>query len=354
MEPERPVTMQQIADEAGVSRMAVSLALRNSPKISPATTERIRTIADRLHYRPNPLVSALMAQLRYQKEVKRRTKLAFVTAFPTAEGWRLPGPYVPFFEGAKKRAHVLGYDLEEWWARDPKVSESRLCEILLTRDIRGLIIAPVPMGTTLNLAWEKFAAVAIGYSLREPAVHRASNNQFDSMALALENLSKLGYRRIGLAVSDESDQQVKRRWSAGMLIHQHYVPESDRVPMLLTTGSFEAEFREWYLKHRPDVVLSLAWQCIKYLRDLGAQVPEDVGFAHLARTSEEILWAGLNQRSELVGAAAVDLIDAQLRRNEYGIPESPRISLVESVWLDGPSLRRPVGEPALAQTGNPD
>ncbi|MEO8352950.1 MAG: substrate-binding domain-containing protein, partial [Chthoniobacteraceae bacterium] len=325
-------------------------ALRNSPKISRATTQRIRTIADRLHYRPNPLVSALMAQLRYQKDVKHRTKLAYVTAFATADGWRQPGPFVPFFEGARKRAHGLGYDLEEWWARDPETSESQLCEDLITSDIRGLIIAPVPSGTVLNLEWEKFATAAIGYSLGGPAVHRASNNQFDSMTLALEKLEQLGYRRIGLAISEESDQRVKRRWSAGMLSYQHFLPESDRVPMLLATGSFEDEFREWYGKHRPDAVLSLAWQCIKYLRDLGARVPDDVGFAHLARTSEEILWAGLNQRSEFVGAAAVDLIDAQLRRNEFGIPVSPRISLVESVWLDGPSLRRPTGEPALVTT----
>jgi hypothetical protein len=41
-EDDRAVTMQKIADEAGVSRMAVSLALRNSPKISAETRERIQ------------------------------------------------------------------------------------------------------------------------------------------------------------------------------------------------------------------------------------------------------------------------------------------------------------------------
>src|SRR5436190_12044397 len=116
---DRHPTMQQIADEAGVSRMAVSLALRNSPKISAETTRRIRDIANRLGYRPNPLASALMTQLRHSREIKRPSTLAYVTAYPTPDGWRGPGPFLEFFLGARKRAEELGYTLEEWWLRRP-------------------------------------------------------------------------------------------------------------------------------------------------------------------------------------------------------------------------------------------
>src|SRR5712672_334593 len=101
--PALPPTMQQIADAAGVSRMAVSLALRNSPKISAATAERIRRLAEELGYRPNPMVSALMTQLRHSRDMKKPSVLAYVTAFPTEEGWRRPRPAAAFYEGARRR-----------------------------------------------------------------------------------------------------------------------------------------------------------------------------------------------------------------------------------------------------------
>jgi LacI family transcriptional regulator len=332
--------MQQIADLAGVSRMAVSLALRNSPKISLATSNRIRQIAEELGYRPNPLVSALMTQLRHSKQVKRPSTLAYVTAYPTAEGWRQPGPFVEFFEGAQRRAEALGYKLEEWWLRKPGMSERRFSDILYTRNIHGLLIAPLPPGGgALDLNWSRFAISTIGYSVTGPPMHRASNDQYGSINLALRELTKLGYRRIGMAMPRESDERVKHNWSAGMLVYQQSIPPEDRVPSLLSEGSFSRSFAGWFSAHRPQAVVSLAEQALRVLDDLGLKVPQDVGFAHLALTTEDREWAGVNQNSEMVGVAAVDLVDAQLRRNERGLPEYPKTMLMPGKWFGGPTVR---------------
>lgn len=51
--------MDEIAARAGVSRGAVSLALRRSPKISAKTTEHIHNVARELGYRPNVNASRL-------------------------------------------------------------------------------------------------------------------------------------------------------------------------------------------------------------------------------------------------------------------------------------------------------
>lgn len=53
------VTMDEIASRAGVSRGAVSLALRRSSKISAKTTEHIFKVAKELGYRPNLNASRL-------------------------------------------------------------------------------------------------------------------------------------------------------------------------------------------------------------------------------------------------------------------------------------------------------
>ena len=332
--------MQQIADEAGVSRMAVSLALRNSPKISAATAQKIRLIAERLGYRPNPLISALMTQLRHSKDVKRPSTIAYVTGYPTVDGWRQAGPFVEFFEGARARAEALGYTLEEWWLRKPGLSEQRFCDILYTRNIHGLLIAPLPPGGgEVHLDWPKFAGSSIGYSLTSPPIHRASNDQYGTISMALRELTRLGYRRIGLAISDESDVRVKRNWSAGLLVYQQEISFTQRVPSLLASGRFSKEFAGWFQQFRPDAVLSLSEQCVRLLRDLGSRVPSDVGFVHLALSKEDTAFAGMNQNCELVGASAIDLIDAQLRRNERGIPTFPKTQLIQSTWVAGPSVR---------------
>ena len=172
-----------------------------------------------------------------------------------------------------------------------------------------------------------------------PSIHRASNDQYSTITLALRELTKLGYKRIGMAMPAESDERVKRNWSAGMLVYQQQIPEADRVPSLLSTGSFSHSFEDWFREHQPEAVLSLAWQVLKVLKEMKLRVPEDVGFAHLALTASDHDCAGVNQNSEVVGAAAVDLVDAQLRRNERGIPEFSKTLLVPGQWVAGPTVR---------------
>lgn len=57
----KPVTITQIAKQAGVTAQTVSYVLTNNPKvkISEATRERVRTIADELGYKPNRLAQAM-------------------------------------------------------------------------------------------------------------------------------------------------------------------------------------------------------------------------------------------------------------------------------------------------------
>lgn len=345
----QPVTMQMIADRANVSRMAVSLALRNSPKISAATRKRIHDIAEELGYRPNPLVSALMTQLRDVRRAPQQTTLAYLTAHPTADGWRRPGPFVEFFEGAKSRAEALGYTLEEWWAAQPGMSLQRLSEILYNRNIHGLLVAPLPAGGgTLEVDWTRFAAATIGFSLAEPQIPRASNDQYQSITVALQELTRLGYRRIGLAITDDEDMRVQRKWSAGFLVYQQDIPAKQRVPSLRSAGSFPAAFVEWFRKHEPDAILSQEPQCIEYLSRLGCEVPRDCGFAHLALTDGDTRLAGIHQNGRIVGASMIDLVDGQLRRNERGVPSASKIVLVQGRWVPGPTVRD-MSAPAAAK-----
>ncbi len=320
--------------------MAVSLALRGSPKVSAKTTAKIRRIAEELGYRPNPLVSALMTQLRLGRSSQRPTTIAYVTAFPTRDGLRRSAQLVEYFEGARRRCETLGYDLEEWWLREPGMTQQRVGEILFTRGIHGLLVAPLPAtGAPVQFDWPKFSGATIGYSFVEAAIHRASSDPYTSTLLALQELTRLGYRRIGLALTHEEDAQGERRWSAGMLVHQAGIAPERRVPLLLAGEAFAEEFVAWFRAHRPDAVLGLSSECMAPLAGSGIRVPRDAGFANLALTSTDRDVAGVDENYPLVGAAAIDLVDVQLRRNELGLPPDRKTVLVASRWVSGATLR---------------
>ena len=132
---------------------------------------------------------------------------------------------------------------------------------------------------------------------------------------------------------------MKHNWSAGMLVEQSMIPAKQRVPVLLTDGPFAGAFAEWFTEYRPDVILTQSWQCWRVLKNLGVRVPEAVGLVSLGVTAAEAHWAGMNQNAERVGAAALDLVDAQLRRNEFGIPAQQKTVVIPGHWVAGSTVR---------------
>jgi LacI family transcriptional regulator len=71
---------------------------------------------------------------------------------------------------------------------------------------------------------------------------------------------------------------------------------------------------------------------------MGIRIPEDLGVAPLERYPG---YAGLDQKPEKVGAAAIDLIVGLIQRNETGLPADPKVVMVEGSWVEGPSVRPP-------------
>lgn len=338
--------MQDIAERAGVSRMTVSRALRHDPKISVATRQRVHRIAREIGYRPNPLVSALMANLRQQSPVKDISTLAFLTAYPTRFGWKEAAAFRRYFTGAGERAEQLGYKLEHFWLRQEGCDEAAMARILRARGIAGLMIAPTPeAGMSIDLPWEDFAVVAFGYSMAIPPVHRVTNHLSHSLLLALQKLREMGYRRIGVCTPSDANERVDDAWLAGCLLFQHRLPAAERVHPLFAKKWDREVFLHWLRRARPDAVVTGSYRVggklvSDWLTEAGFRVPEDIGFALLDWSPEVGPVAGIDQCFENVGSAAVDLLVAQLHRNERGIPDRQKVVMVEGSWRDGNTVRR--------------
>ena len=56
--------MKDLASELGVSIATVSRALRNSPEIGREMQQKVKDLAKKLNYRPNPLPKVYVKKLR--------------------------------------------------------------------------------------------------------------------------------------------------------------------------------------------------------------------------------------------------------------------------------------------------
>jgi len=342
----RQITLKDIAQKSGVSVMTVSRALRNHPNLATKTRARILQMVERLQYRPNPMVSALMKYRGASRSIPAKLVLGMITNFETRDGWKDYPIHKEFLDGAVICAERHGYHLEEFWLREPRMTNERLSQILYTRNILGLLIAPlkVPFGH-LRLDWEKFSVIALGHSLAWPPFNRVVDQQFHSIRLALHRVRKLGYHRPGLALRASFDQSAHHHWAGGFLVEQETRGPSKRVPLFVVHDREwnEDQFQKWFLKNRPDVVLGLDDEIVAWLEHVGARVPQDVGFLHLNCPDTSGRYAGVYHNGPAVGAAAVDFLVDMMHRNERGIPPLPKWVLVEGSWQEGASLRGRAG-----------
>lgn len=336
--------MQRVAEAAGVSKSSVSLALRDDPRLAPSTRRRVQEAAARLGYRKNPIVSALMAQLRVSHTPTFQANFALINCSDNRAifDWHT---FAEFRRGARERAEQMGYGIEEFWAQEPGLKLSRLRQILLTRGIKGLLLAatlePKPLFAGHPEFFHEFTCAAIGVERTDPPLPRAANNHYQTVRMAVDAALQRGYRRPGLVLWDKLDHLLARRMSAGFLtgVHDANGQLQARVPPLLLEPMDFAEFAKWMRAEQPDVIITDQVQVREWVLDLRLVVPDEVGLIHLDWAPHLTEWAGMRQNSHLIGAAAADLVIGQVTRNEVGPPDHPKLVLIESDWVAGPSVR---------------
>lgn len=329
--------MRQIAAAAGVSVATVSMALRNSEKISPETREKVRAAAAALNYRPDPLIAAL-ASRRRERTPASLDIIAYVTAFPTKEGWRNNRFSPAAYEGACARAASRGYRVEHFWLREEQMTTRRLAHILQARGILGVCIAPFPdVVPQFAFAWDRFCTAAIGYTMLRPSIHRASPHQFQGMQLALNTLRLRGYKHIGVALGQRVSKIVAKTWIAAVLLFQYNHGRS-AATCLVYEESDRLELMTWMKTNKPDALIVSDVYLIEWLKEIGIRIPEDMGVVPLERHPG---FACLDQKPGMVGAAVIDMIVGMIQRNETGLPPDPKNVMVEGAWIEGPSVRPP-------------
>ena len=333
------ITMADVARTAGVLQTTVSLALRNHPSIPSETRDRIRRVAEEMGYRPNPLVSALIAARRRGHASSEGSTLAFLTSFPKRDQWRHSANYVAVFDELRAHAAGRGYRIAEFWLAEPGMTPARLRTIFLNRGIRGLIVCPMPNEPrVLDFDFTEFAAVALGLTLHHPALDRVSIDYYAVMNLCVARLREKRRRRIAFATTLDIDSRVNHLSLGAFLAERHLDP--DRFLQPLTSQQWnQRTFMTWLRESRPDALITAISPDYQLLKSwIDAEPAKDRPLLELVCVDCAVNrpdQTGVIQNLVGEARAAIDFLTSRVERAQFGVPAEPQTILVTGTWREG-------------------
>jgi LacI family transcriptional regulator len=332
--------------------MTVSRALRGAPHVTPGVRERVVRAAAELGYRPNPLVTALMGARRSGRVSGDATTLAFVTSMPetvlqTHLWYRLT------LGGVAERAAERGFRTEYFHVGEGGLSWRRLLSVLETRSICGAVIAYVDHVPTDGIDWSRLAVAVLGSYVEGAPFHRVEIDHYENMRQALRELRSAGYERVLFSCHPALRVRYEDRYHAAYLDEQRNVPLTSRLPIYepptpwppdrAALDAYYGKLRVVARDCRAEVVVDPAYLPLEVLRELGAKVPGEFGFATLEVPDSTGAFTGIEQDYGALGAAAIDLLEGHMHRHEFGIPRAPKLVTLRGRWVWGESVAAPPG-----------
>lgn len=338
-----PMNLRQLARMANLSPSAVSLALRDSPKISAATKKLVRDLAVQFEYQPDAKVIELMRHLRKPRAVREQACFGVISFYDQPRPWEKSLHLSQIYAGMQRRARELGYRLEPLWVCEPGMTYRRFRGILSARGIEGLVCFGSPVvDQEFPEELAEYAVVTVGLSIRTP-LHRVTSHFYNDTVNVLNRVYQLGYRRPGLIVGDyEEVRSGHAHTSAYLGWCEHRLGPGRALPVNVVDRVERQPLIDWLKAHKPDVLVFVhLYNRLPELRatllDHHIEVPNDLGVAVLSQIVEG--FSGLQQNQPLMGAWAIELLVARIAHRDLGIPKNPRIEMVESEWLENGSLR---------------
>ncbi|AHF89500.1 LacI family transcriptional regulator [Opitutaceae bacterium TAV5] len=364
--PVNTSTYRQIAREAGVSLATVSFALRNRPNVSEETRQRIRAIAERSGYVPNPVFASMMS--RHRRRTSQRQIRAILGCFMPHKATghlRRHSTNKEFLAGVQAACEEEGFLCEKFIWEDFDNSPRRLFASLRARKVPGVVFlgGVVPEWAAAEEGWARYAFAAMGNPSDHLKTHYSSADHYNNAWLAMTRLSGLGYRRIGFVMlrtvwAERSNYKALSAYTGWMSQAGLAVPASGRKKAAMPPPFFVREWRRdeflcWLDRYKPDALLISEDEPVEFLRDAGWRVPDDIGVAHLDLDTGWEQRAGIRQNNFEAGQAATHLVIDQINRSVFGVPEYARAVLITGDWFAGPSVRgndghRPTVTPAGA------
>ena len=344
------MSIRSLARELGVSPTAVSLALQNSPRVSVALREQVQRAAERIGHVPNAQLATLMAEVRRSGAPVYRASVGIVSLFPEERPWVERPAYSHLgvvHESARQRAAAHGYKMEDFWVKRPGLTPARLRAILEARGIRGLLcLGSLDPDERFPAELMKFTIVTFAATIPD-RLHRVVSHFAADGRTVYDELLRRGYKRPGLVILASGDRRTDHLYSATFLSHQERRFASPPVPILRAETWDQRELAAWYARHRPDVIVLHQYETyvaklMVWFKQRGVVVPRDLGLALLDKNPDRQRFSGICQDPARMGAVSTEMLLGRLLLRDFGLPESPKVELVQGDWNEGATLRSAV------------
>jgi LacI family transcriptional regulator, repressor for deo operon, udp, cdd, tsx, nupC, and nupG len=270
----REVSIEQVARAAGVSSATVSRALRGRGGISPATTERVREVAERLGYAASPLASGLASG--------RAGSVAVV--LPYLDRWY----FVSVLSAAGQVLREAGLDVLLFHVGDSGLRHDYFSFGMLRKRVDGVLLLNLTLSEkeTDALRGLGVPVCMVGYEV--DGFHSVHIDDAAGASTAVQHLLNLGHERIAIISGDPSEPmactapQDRRAGYRRTLEAAGIAPD----PGLEVYGDFTVEggeraTAELFGRPKPPTAIfsesdEMAFGAMKVLGRIGMSVPADI------------------------------------------------------------------------------
>lgn len=304
--PTGRVTIQHVADAAGVSIATVSRVVNGDEKVNAQLAEKVRDFAGRLGYRPFGAARDL------------------ATGSHRSIGVIVPDLGNPYFYEVIKAASVGaardGYRLVVSDSGEDADAELSIAQERLSQ-VDGLLIlsSRIEIAGLRMLAGQSTPVVLINrvqYGVDLPVV---AVDNFSAMLEMCQLLAGLGHRRVVYLAGSESAWQNRERWRA---IEQARIMGIDAAKVPVSSASIEGGYNatDEALTYLPTAIIAfndlVACGVLTRLRERGIRVPEDIsvtGFDDIvfAQHTLPTLTTAVSPRADL-GEQAWNMLHAMI------------------------------------------
>jgi DNA-binding LacI/PurR family transcriptional regulator len=247
MNSQNSPTIQDVANEAGVSKATVSRVLNGYRNTSTKARERVEAAVGKLHFQPNA-VARQQAGLRWRNPHRalERGSIAILRC--------RKAPEEKYQEACRQVADQYGYSLRA--ALVEEESLQRQLRVLWAEGVQGLVIR-ADQGTfpVLPEPWvQKFPHVLVGGHPGFAAPHVAFDFS-EAVRVGYQELRRRGCRRTGFWMVEQRDRTPDQRAIGAVLALQRQQADEAGSIKLITTdpGSADSErVRQWLEKEALD------------------------------------------------------------------------------------------------------
>lgn len=331
------VSLRDVAAACNRSLATVSRALAGAPEVSAATRLLIEDTAQRLGYRPDPALSALVTYRRSRTGPRTSGhQIVWLEAVRPASD---DNYWTGIIDAARASADALGYGLQRIAWKDlggPKAAG----RVLRARGIAGIIAHQFPPQEPVDrFPWSDFCAVTYVQPFHDLRLHTVSDDTFRTAYDAFSHAVERGHRRVGLVTfgATESWQDIERL-GAGLVHHRRGLEALPRLQVPSANADAVRLIAGWAASERPDAVICQTGFSLYALRESGIACPGAISVAALNRLVAPDGCSGFDPNPREIGAAFVRLLDGIIRRAERGHPPIPYRTLVPRIWVEGSTM----------------